>query len=106
MSAVNHPHTRLFTEINRHAQQSGTEVGGRIPFETCGGLVCRRACMRDALQAQLHGYLKMNFGLFLTFILSAQDKNKIKAACLYSLLCCLPRGGLHGPWVVLEQGAR
>lgn len=36
-----------------HAQQSGTVVGGRIPFETCGveRLVCERACMRDVLHA-------------------------------------------------------
>lgn len=35
------------------AQQSGTVVGGRIPFETCGveRLVCERACMRDVLHA-------------------------------------------------------
>lgn len=37
--------------MNTHAQQSGTVVGGRIPFETCGAetLVCRRVNTRDVL---------------------------------------------------------
>lgn len=32
---------------------SGTEVGGRIPFETCGveRLVCRQPCIRGVLHS-------------------------------------------------------
>lgn len=74
---------------NTLAQQSGTVVGGRIPFETRG--VERLVCEREGRSARCD-YLKMNFGLFYSFTFSYLDKNKINSTHLHATLTAFQAG--------------